>query len=198
MVNIKGNIRWSIWGVDLACGAIVVALVSCSLWFLVDYINCSGQKLSDMRSVFSNARQTLATLQVANVAQQAAIQQQTIDLTERGMLPSQFPTENYFQELTFWATQAGVTIQSQVPIVSTEYPGLAEARSQFEISGSLKAILTFFEDIEQSSYWADVGYFSLTQGGSGEPSWLERNAKFTISMFSARESDDDLPKDGSS
>ncbi len=198
VVKVSHYGRWSVWGVDLSCGAVVAALACSALWLLVNYIDRSGQELTDKRKALSSARQTLATLQVANASQQAAILQQTTDLIDRGTLPSQFPTGSYFQDLTLLATEAGVTIQSQIPMVAAEYPGLVEARSQFEISGSLQAILTFFDAIERSTYWADVGFFSLAQGGGADPSSRDHSAKFTISMFSSRSSDGDLPKDGSS
>ncbi len=196
MVKLSNNVRWSIWGVDLICGAIVATLSCVALWLLVTYFDRSGQEMVGMRDELGRARQTLATLQVSNTAQQSEIQQQTVDLVERGTLPNQFPSDDYFENLTTLAAEAGVTIQSQVPMVAAQYPGLVEERSQFEISGSLQAILAFFESIEKSAYWADVGFFSLAQGG--ETSSLKRNAKFTISMFSAQASDAGQPKDGSS
>jgi len=198
MVTRRGNSRWSIWGVDLACGAIVALLACVALWLLITYVDRSGQELAGMRKELARVRQSLARYQVAESAVQAKIKKQTADVAQQGTLPDQFPIGSYYRDLTTMAIKAGVTVQSQVPLVAAEYPGLVEQRSQFEVSGSLQSILTFFEAIEQSSYWADIGYFSLTQGSRRGTSTLERRAKFTISMFSANTSEDDQPTDSKS
>ncbi len=198
MVTRRGNTQWSIWGVDLACGAMVALLACVAIWLIITYVDRSGQELTEIRKELARTRQSLARYQVAESAVQAKIKKQTADLAQQGTLPDQFPIGSYFRDLTSMAIKAGVTVQSQVPMVATEYPGLVEQRSQFEVSGSLQSILTFFEAIEQSSYWADIGYFSLAQGSSRGTSTLERHAKFTISMFSANTTDDDQPTDSTS
>ena len=72
------------------------------------------------------------------------------------------------------------------PVLPRKYPGLFEKRFEYELSGSLPDLVRFLRAIEDTDFWADIGYLQVANGpavpASGTP---DRHALLTFSLFAA-------------
>lgn len=158
----------------------------------------SGDRVSNeirrLNRTIGSTRRDLSALRAERDRQQAILAEHETQLADRGRLPAQSPTEEYFQTLSRLADQRRLRVVRHNPLSARTYPGLLEQRYAYEVHGSMPDMARFFKDIEDTGFWADVSYLRIVDGQGGDRG-DDRVALLTISVFSAP-AEEDNPESG--
>lgn len=139
-------------------------------------------------------RRGLAASRADQVALQRVFDDQEALLRERrdlidhtGRLPDRAPVEAFFQTLSTLARANDLKVLQSAPHSTRVYSGLTEHRYSYELSGTLAKIARFLYEVEQTEYWADVGYLKIVPASpASAPQDRNRKALLTLSLFSGR------------
>lgn len=166
--------------------SLVGACAVAAMWLLMVRFDQTTERLDGLNGLIRTALDTQQSIHAATVRQAKGLARVEGELALRGHLPAHAPVEAYFEALATVARRHGLRVVRHSPVGSRRYPGLLEQRFQYEVSGPGSGVLTFLKAIEESRFWADVGYLRIHSGnpttaGGGAP----RVALLTISLFSA-------------
>jgi len=182
MISAKGT---PIVFINLAGAALTAACWAGVTWFIGFYGDNMRSQCREYRCAIESARTELAQLGASRAQDEQKLVAVREQMSDRGKLPEITPIEDYFQLLSRLADQHALTVVRNNPLSARQYPGLLEQRFVYEVTGSTTEIVDFLRDIEQTDYWADVGYLKIeraTQNGLSVP---QREAALTFSLFSA-------------
>lgn len=172
--------------IDLVGGGLLLAWVGAILSMSVLRDDALTGEIKNLRGSIAAARQNLTVVQRKLDASRAQLRENRELLRDSGKLPETAPVEEYFQFLSTMADQHKLRILSHYPNGERNYPGLRERRFSYVISGSLPRIVDFFQAVESSNYWADIGYLTIRPPrATGSEDHSAREAQLTICLFSA-------------
>ncbi len=168
-------------------GSIALAVcVLVSAWLSFVRADETSTNLRTLIGQVSAAQRDLASIGRIMAEQQARLTERRDHLDSTGQLPTRTPIELYSQEVLELAARHGLRVKRQNPVEARTYPGLLEQRYSYEMSGTTANILNFLVAIEESSFWADIAYLRLKDGGTSQQDKHDRRtASFTVSLFSA-------------
>ncbi len=172
--------------IDLAGTGLLVAWLFAILSMTVLRDDAIASEIRNLKDSIAQSSQGLAAMQAQLDQSRNQLHTNRDILTKRGKLPETAPVEEYFQFLSEIADQHNLSILNHYPTGERNYPGLRERRFAYTISGSLPRIVGFFQEVESSSYWADVGYLMIRPPRATKPADAgTREAQLTICLFSA-------------
>lgn len=172
--------------VDLLGSAVLLVCLSLFLSFTVLGSDDTTDEIVRLERNISQGTRALAALRISLRQSRDQLQCNRETLDQHGKLPEQAPIDEYFHFLARLADRHELRVLSHYPLGVRRYPGLLERRYSFEIIGSLTGLARFFKDIEDSNYWADVGFLKITRppaSRGADPK--DRQAKLTVCLFSA-------------
>jgi len=176
--------------IDVLGSAAVAVCVLVSAWLFFVRADEASASLRTLTGQVSDARRDLASIGRIMAEQQARLVRKRGHLESTGQLPTQTPIESYSQEVLELAARHELRVIRQIPVEAKTYPGLIEQRYSYEMTGTTGNILDFLIAIEESSFWADIGYLRLEDGTkSRQDKIARRKASFTVSLFSAPSGD---------
>lgn len=182
---------WRILMVDLIGGTIVLSCLGGTVWLTMLRQDHTAAELAQLKRDISVARRALAALRAERDRERVVLRERKRELAENGALPERAPVEQYFQTLSSIARRHHLQVLRQNPLPSQTYPGLLERRYAYEVSGQTPDIERFLLEIEQTDFWADVGFLKIQASGPTGDAWGNRMASLTISVFSALSSDEE-------
>jgi hypothetical protein len=172
--------------IDLVAGTAAALCLGAALWIGTEATDSTNARIAESTRDRSEARRTLAAFRTAKNRQQLALASRRRQLTETGQLPDRAPIDEYFRALSTTAAEHHLHVVRHQPLSSREYPGLLEQRFTYEVTGTARDLLRFLRAIEESGYWADVGYLKMERGvGDERAAANNRVATLTISLFSS-------------
>lgn len=172
--------------VDLVGSALLLVCISLLLSYTVLRRDDATAEIVRLERSISEATRTLTELRVSLDQSLDQLQRNRATLDQHGKLPERAPIDEYFRFLSRLADQHELRVLSHYPLGVRRYPGLLERRFSYEVIGSLPGLARFFKDIEDSNYWADVGFLKITRpqaAQSANPK--DRQAQLTVCLFSA-------------
>jgi len=172
--------------VDLVGAALMLVYISLFLSVTVLRASDTTDEIPRLERVIANNNRALGVLRTQLDESRAQLEHNRSTLAAHGKLPEDAPVEEYFSFLSSLADRYELRVLSQYPLGSRNYPGLLEHRFAFELTGSLAGLARFFKDIEDSPYWADVGYLKIHRArGVRDADPKDRQAQLTLCLFSA-------------
>lgn len=160
------------------------------VWLTCFHTDHTSQQVADLRQALARERVELQTLRARTVRQKTVLAEREAELRITGKLPNHAPIEAYFRMLSGLATKQGLRIIGHHPLQPRTYPGLMERRFAYEVAGTMPNLTRFFLAIEESDYWADIGYLKLDHHRTGRAgAESDRIARLTISLFSGMPTD---------
>ncbi len=182
--------RASVWFVDVSCGCVLAACAGAFLWVTTVRRDETLADIRRNRNVVESAQRDLTTLNALRDEQRALLVRRSAELEKSGQLPVQAPTMEYLQTVSELATDHHLRLIGNRPAGSRNYVGLFEERIECELGGSLRDMVRFFHAIEETDYWADIGYLKVTgRTGSANGAFDQPKALLTFSLFSAPSSE---------
>lgn len=183
------NKPWSLWVIDIAGSAMIVACLLGILWFTTIRASRHSHEITKVTRIHNSINRQLTQTQnqcEQNRLQLSAIEKNTL---ATGNLPESPPVENYFQTLSTLAKNHRLHVLRLNPLTGRNYTGLDEKRFLYEVTGTLPDLVQFFQAVESTDYWADISYLKIDQGqGMYRSISNQRVAQLTISMFSSSNS----------
>jgi len=185
--------RWSLHFIDVTGGVTVAMCLLAAFWLIVIRDDRTHIQIDELTRQIEEARHDRRTMLNALDRQRALLETRKEKLAEVDRLPTETPSEAYFQTLSLLASRHQLRVLRHNPLPPRRYPGLLEQRFVYEVAGSLSDLLLFLKSIEETDFWADVSYLKV-DGGAGPAMAVsgERTAVLTLSLFSAE------PSEGSS
>ncbi len=172
--------------VDLVGSALLLVFLSLFLSFTVLSSDDTTNEIVRLERNISQGTRALTELRVGLDQSRDQLQRNRETLDQHGKLPEHAPIDEYFRFLSRLADHHELRVLSHYPLGVRRYPGLLEQRFSFEVIGSLPDLARFFKDIEDSDYWADVGFLKITRPQAvpgADP--RDRQAQLTLCLFSA-------------
>jgi len=164
-------------------------LMACTLgagWLVFVEGDRTKGALAELSSSIGAAGKDLADIQAIRDRQMSLLRTRERELGERGHLPEQTPIEEYFQTLAGLAARHRLNVLRHQPLTVRNYPGLAESRYAYEVTGTFPDLMEFLRAVEHTQFWADVSYLRIhTSHSSEERLDDQRTALLTVSVFSA-------------
>lgn len=177
---------WRLRAFDFLGGTICAALVGIAAWMAFVRVGEAGQQVAALRTEIESTRHTLTTLEAAAIRQEAQVATRNQELAERGKLPSAAPVDQYLSVLSAAAAAHNLTIISHSPGAHRRYGDVSELCVAFHVQGTSANLLRFMRAVEESPFWADIGYLRIEGGDAvGPPNTALRRASFTFSLFAA-------------
>jgi len=178
--------RASVWLVDISCGCALAACVGAFLWVATVRREESLADVRRNRSLVESAQRDLATLHALRDEQRALRVRRSAELGKNGRLPVRSPVMEYMQTVSELATEHHLRLISNRPAAPRKYAGLFEERIECELGGRLPDMVRFLSAIEETDYWADIGYLKVTaRPGTTDGASDQQKALLTFSLFSA-------------
>ena len=172
--------------VDLIGSALLLVCLALLLSFTALRSDDTADEIVRLEHNISRESRTLTALRVSFDQSRDQLQRNRDTLDQHGKLPERAPIEEYFRFVSRLADQHKLRVLSHYPWGVRRYPGLLERRFAFEVIGTLPGLARFFKDIEDSNYWADVGFLKITRPQASRAADPEdRQAKLTVCLFSA-------------
>lgn len=178
--------RWSLHFIDVVGGVTVAMCLLGAAWLTVIRNDRTQVQIDELTRRIDEARHDRRTLRNALDRQRTLLETRKGKLAEVDRLPTETPSEAYFQTLSRLASRHRLRVLRNNPLPPRRYPGLHEQRFAYEVTGSLSDLLRFLKSIEETGFWADVSYLKV-DGGTGPAMAVsgERTAVLTLSLFSA-------------
>lgn len=182
--------RWSLHFIDVVGGVTVAMCLLGVAWLTVIRNDRTQVQIDELTRRIEEARHDRRTLLNALDRQRTLLETRKGKLAEVDSLPTETPSEAYFQTLSRLASRHRLRVLRHNPLPPRRYPGLREQRFAYEVTGSLSDLLRFLKSIEETGFWADVSYLKV-DGGTGPAMAVsgERTAVLTLSLFSAEPSE---------
>ena len=178
--------RLSLLIINAVGAGVVAAGVFGVAWLTVIRDDDPVAEIRKWEATIRDARQDLTHLQKTRAEQDVLLAKNRANLEECGRLPEQTPIEDYFQTLATLTAQHHLRVLRQNPIAARQYPGVFEERYAYVLAGTMPDLMRFLWAIEQTDFWADVGYIKIENGpGRGPDGSSDRVAELTLSLFSA-------------
>ena len=188
--------RFTVLAVDLACGSALALCVGVFLWLTVIRNDTTSTEIGRLKRTVDEARRDLASLRAVRDEQRALLLTRKTELSETGQLPDELAMVEYFQAVSRIAAGHSLRVIRHKPVLPRRYPGLFEQRFEYELSGSLPDLVRFLSAVEETDFWADIGYLEVAGGpGVSAPGSADKHAVLTFSLFSALP-DDPVPEKG--
>jgi len=183
--------------IDLVGTGLMLVCFSLLMSFTVLRSDDTTDEVVRLEHSITEGTRALTALRVSLDQSGDQLQRNRDILAQQGKLPERAPIDEYFSFLSRLADQHELRVLSHYPLGVRRYPGLLERRFAFEVIGSLSDLTRFFKDIEESSYWADIGFLKITppQAGRGANP-RERQAQLTVCLFSADSIEDLSSEEG--
>ncbi len=182
--------RWSLHFIDVVGGVTVFMCLLGVAWLTVIRNDRTQIQIDELTRRIEEARHDRRTLLNALDRQRTLLETREGKLAEVDRLPTETPSEAYFQTLSRLASRHRLRVLRHNPLPPRRYPGLHEQRFAYEVTGSLSDLLRFLKSIEETGFWADVSYLKV-DGGKGLAMAVsgKRTAVLTLSLFSAEPSE---------
>lgn len=179
----RGNV---IAVIDVLGGCTVAACLCSFVWLTAVRNERTRGDLDALTQQLQRSLHDTVALQAARGKQQALLVGYKTDLATTGQLPAAAPTEDYFAKLSGFAERFRLRVVRVQPLSPRRYPGLLEQRYTYDVTGDTPDLIHFLQEIEETSFWADVSFLKIEAGkgpdsGGADP----RAASLTISLFSA-------------
>jgi hypothetical protein len=182
----KQRTIWSLRLLDALGGVLVVTSLSTFCWFTILGTDATAQEVDRLRTDIMMARREVTSLRAERDRQQSMLNVRKSELSATGELPAEARLEEYFRALALLAEQNRLRVMRHNPLGTRSYPGLLERRFTYQVTGATADLIRFLWAVEQTDFWADVGYLKIEKAGSAEVSRSgDRVATLTISVFSA-------------
>ena len=182
---------------DFGGGAICALLLIVAVWMALVHVGAAADEGTGLRANVDSSRQTLTTLEAAALRQETLRVARQGELAERGKLPSAPPVEEYLSAMAAAATAQQLNVLGHSPGVQRRYGDVLEQCLSFQVSGTAANLLRFLRTVEESPYWADIGYLRVEGGDAiGPPALQMRRASLTFSLFAAAQPEKSAPAAG--
>lgn len=186
VVGTDNQSTWRLRTFDFVGGALCATLVGIAAWLAFVHVGEAAQEVAALRTEIESTRHTLTTLEAAAQRQEAQVATRNLELGERGKLPAAAPVDQYLSVLSAAAAARQLTITSHSPGAQRRYGDVSELCIAFHVQGTSANLLRFMRDVEESPFWADIGYLRIEGGDAiGPPNTTLRRASFTFSLFAA-------------
>jgi len=177
---------WQLHAFDLGGGTVCALIVACAAWVAFVHVGKAAHESLDMRTHVESTRQTLSTLEAAALRQESLRETRSKELSERGKLPPAPPVEEYLSAMAAAAAAHQLNVMGHSPGVQRRYGDVVEQCLSFQVSGTAGNLFRFLRSVEESTYWADIGYLRIEGGeAAGAPLSQVRRASLTFSLFAA-------------
>lgn len=177
---------WRLHALDAAGGALGAMLIGSAAWIAFVHVGGAAQEMVSLREQIESTRQTLATVETAALRQGSLVEARTTELGDRGRLPSSAPIEEYLSVMSAAAAAHQLTVVGHALSAQRRYGDVIEQCVSFQVQGAAPNLLRFLREVEESEFWADVGYLRVEGGDFATPHGAGlRRASLTFSLFAA-------------
>ncbi len=177
--------KYALWFIDLAGVVSLAALLALLVWFVTVRYDTNSTELTKLHAAVKSAQGDIRSLSQSQRQQDTLVAERQEKLTNLGKIPTSAPISGYFRTVSGLATSAGLDVLGQTPMSPQGYPGLIEERCAYEVAGTLPKLARFLHKIEQTEYWADVGYLSIERKNQIGVASAGCMAKITFSLFAS-------------
>lgn len=188
-MQVVGRDNQSAWRLrlfDICGGALCAALVAVAGWLAFVHVGEAAQEVAALREQVESTRQTLTTVESAAIRQESLATARKAELGDRGKLPAAAPIDQYLSAMSAAAAAHNLTVIGHSPSAQRRYGDVFEQCISFQVQGSSANLLRFMRAVEDSPFWADIGYLRIEGGDSvGPPNSNLRRAALTFSLFAA-------------
>lgn len=186
MVGKNREFTWRLRVLDLAGGATCVLLVGAAAWLAFVHLGQAQQEAQVLRADVETARQTLSTVEAAGKRQETLVLARQGALAERGRLPDAAPVEEYRSAMVAAADAHQLTVLGYSLGASRRYGDVSEQCLLFQVSGAAANLMRFLRAVEESPFWADIGYLRVEGDDAiGPANSAPRRASLTFSLFAS-------------